>query len=694
MPIKRLSFENGVLEAVEDSVIPDGFASLLENWVPEPTGGLRCRRGWSSLTTTGAPTTRRIRGMGLYNRVANDVAITRVQFAQGTATTSPVAVSWPTATTANNLLLLVLTWQGATSAPTLTPPAGWTLAVKHTNVTGVAIYYKANASSESGSVSVTVSNSPRALDMALLEYSGIATSSPLDKTATNSGGGTVIHSGSTAVTTQASELCIAGLADTAAETMSSPSNSFSIVGQQSATSGDQMGTLEQIVSSIGAFNTSVLTSTSNPNFGAIATFKGVVTASAKQLLVAHNTLSAYTIYRIDRDAPTTWTSTDTVSVASTSHVSFAAGLLNILYVNQNFATIRRWDNSAAAAIAGSPAGRALNFHKGRFHAAGTTANPSRVWYSDLGSYATWGASSYFDVKLDDGDYVVDLCTFEDGELIAKENSLHYLSGSGPDDFDLHPLNAGSGYYGRCICPTSFGAVVAAKNQIWLVTGEAPDLISRPIEESYSAQGSFVTTAFIDNIVYVCDEATGTVYAWDPQANVWWVEKVASPTSEGPAHVLSEPYAGRFYYGPQAATTYSLATYRDHPKGSRARDESLAQTFRADTREMWLGMEDFEGNVAVTPQKLFLQIKQRGGDATETGITVTPVYDGTAETGNAIRTISPRASAGTYWEAVQLGSKKGIRSAKFQFEQTVAASQTSLMEIEQAFIGYDVTERNK
>lgn len=59
-----VTFERGLLDQQEASVLPNGFATLLDNWVPEPTGGLRVRPKWLQASTTGwAGGT--VRGLGI-----------------------------------------------------------------------------------------------------------------------------------------------------------------------------------------------------------------------------------------------------------------------------------------------------------------------------------------------------------------------------------------------------------------------------------------------------------------------------------------------------------------------------------------------------------------------------------------------------------------------------------------------------
>jgi len=105
------------------------------------------------------------------------------------------------------------------------------------------------------------------------EYSGIATSSYLDKTAVAASSGTSTSTGTTATTSQASELWIGGITveDNSAQT--SPTNGFTLldgaVYQQMS-----VAYLEKIVSATGTANSGTTISSSQRYAGCIATFKG------------------------------------------------------------------------------------------------------------------------------------------------------------------------------------------------------------------------------------------------------------------------------------------------------------------------------------------------------------------------------------------------------------------------------------
>lgn len=219
-----------------------------------------------------------------------------VQHVSANATSSAggtisLAPSWPGATVAGRLLIAIygVTSQGPTPLATITPPAGWTLAVSGTCDLGngggrirLSIYYIENAASQSGTSSWTSSGgymSGARAALSLLEYSGIVTSSSLDKTATGAaatnGGGfpytndTVATTGTTGATSQNSELCICGIMAT--PTLSSITGSFTV---QETQLGSNYIAADRIVSATGTYVATMTLNTAGCFAGAMATFKG------------------------------------------------------------------------------------------------------------------------------------------------------------------------------------------------------------------------------------------------------------------------------------------------------------------------------------------------------------------------------------------------------------------------------------
>jgi len=120
------------------------------------------------------------------------------------------------------------------------------------------------------------------------EYSGVATTSFLDKTAVNGGTSGTSTTGTTAATTQPNELLIGSIFayyGSAAVTQSAPTNSFTLrdgVNQSNANGDYSMGYLEQIVSSTGAYSSGTTNSSTSARWSAcIATFvSAAITVSA------------------------------------------------------------------------------------------------------------------------------------------------------------------------------------------------------------------------------------------------------------------------------------------------------------------------------------------------------------------------------------------------------------------------------
>jgi hypothetical protein len=851
---------------------------VLENLVPEPTGGLRARRGWNNASTTGAPATRRNRGIGSFTtagtfstpalRQSQDgvgqgtatavawplstadgslaLAGLRakarpklVQKAEGTQSGSSAGATWASATTAGNLLIaLVFGVEGTTNtAPTITPPAGWVQAATSTysnapsNGAGrVSIYYIANASSRSGTETFSISGTG-GVRIILMEHSGVATASPLDKTATNSGDSSTPTTGTTVATTQADELCIGALGIDGS-TFSNPINGFTLEETISGLAG-----LTKVVEITGAQSTGATASFSGDWAGCIATFKAdttaptltppagwtavqtdtegpmratlyhitdadprsgsesftldrncdwalslaeytggltfdtavdavasgtstapsvagagattltgaqkvlligfigvgqdgsaqsapgggfavvdgvdegllyskVITANEtptvsatlsvsapwvaivsayesgstgepqSHLLVADDDGTNFDILAIlvESLASGSWTSADADLVVADRSlpVAFASGLGLAIWTHPGMANTRKWDGTTAANLGGiPPEGRAAAFYRNRFFIGST----DDLYFTALGNAEDWTGTDAGNLAVGqgDGEDIEDLAVLADGLVIAKRNSLWFLSGTGPDNFELHPLIPGKGYPGRCLCPTPYGVVVASQKQVWLWSGGAPQVISDGIEGQYDVGGAYVTTAYADDVAYICDRGTGTIWAYDLRREAWWTETIQT-ASEKPATIAS--HEDHLLYGPSAGTVISLLAYRDEPGGERQRDRGIAETLRATSPLIPLPIDR-----PFTPLHLFLQVRQRGGDSTDAGLVITPVYNDDEATA---KTVSPKDGGDQVFRTrVDVPSAKALFRVRLELEQTMTTTDEAVLEVERA-----------
>jgi hypothetical protein len=186
------------------------------------------------------------------------------------AGSNTVSASWTKATKTGDLLIAIFSYDN--SGDTIIPPSGgWTIAVSSVNSghATTTIYYILNAGTQSGSYTWT-SNNIRHMTIVLLEYSGVATSSALDKTANANGNSATVSTGNTASTGQAYELAMAVSGNT---TFTSLSSGWAEVGSVSNITGYITSVpIYKILSATGTQNATA-SITSQPWTGAIATFK-------------------------------------------------------------------------------------------------------------------------------------------------------------------------------------------------------------------------------------------------------------------------------------------------------------------------------------------------------------------------------------------------------------------------------------
>jgi hypothetical protein len=206
------------------------------------------------------------------------MAIAQVQKQTGSsADTSSVSATFGAGPTQNNLLVAV--YHSKDHYPTT--PTGWTKAAEIESWGVLTCFYKTAGAAESSTVTVSDGTGTSYQSLTILEYSGITTTTPLDKTATASSGGNVTTSqatGTTATTAQADELLIAavGVEYGAGIVFNNAwTNSFT---QQSNVTGNLLNeegstTAHRIVAATGTFTTTETWLNNARSEGLIATFK-------------------------------------------------------------------------------------------------------------------------------------------------------------------------------------------------------------------------------------------------------------------------------------------------------------------------------------------------------------------------------------------------------------------------------------
>jgi hypothetical protein len=199
--------------------------------------------------------------------------ITFVQVKSATPQTASasVAVTYPVAQTLGNLNIVAVGWNDTTSTVAgITDTRGntYTLAIGPTTGTGLrqSIYYAKNIAAGANTVTVTFSKAAAFVDFRVLEYSGLDTANPLDKTAGAVSSGTTASSG--AVTTTAANELIFGAGMTIAKFTGAGSGFVSRI----ITSPDADIAEDRTVTATGSYSATAPNSTSNWIMQ-VATFK-------------------------------------------------------------------------------------------------------------------------------------------------------------------------------------------------------------------------------------------------------------------------------------------------------------------------------------------------------------------------------------------------------------------------------------
>jgi hypothetical protein len=196
-----------------------------------------------------------------------------------------VSVAYTVAQTAGDLNVVIVGWGSSTATVgTVTDSSGnvYQLAVGPTvysdqsGTTQQSIYYAANiAAAGANTVTVTFTTAAAWPDIRILEYSGIATTSPLDVTAGAAGSSTSASSGP--ATTTVMNGLIVGADDTWTHT-TGPGSGFT---SRVITSPDGDIAEDKITTTVGSYTATAPISPSGPWVMQMAAFKGAPTGHCK-----------------------------------------------------------------------------------------------------------------------------------------------------------------------------------------------------------------------------------------------------------------------------------------------------------------------------------------------------------------------------------------------------------------------------
>lgn len=196
----------------------------------------------------------------------------------------------------------------------------------------------------------------------------------------------------------------------------------------------------------------VTTTATSYNTGDIFKYSGI--SQDSQLLVTDIGLygAGTSIYKINGLVPT-----NIYSSLTAGYPINTIQFINTLIIGNGKDSNLKYDGTTVSTLGGSsPNTSIFEVAYSRLFITGNPAHPNRVYYCDTGDIETWGASSYFDVRKNDGDKITGLKLFRDRLIIFKEYSIWVanVSGSTPStDWSNEILEDGIGCVaGRTITP--------------------------------------------------------------------------------------------------------------------------------------------------------------------------------------------------------------------------------------------------
>jgi hypothetical protein len=229
----------------------------------------------------------------------NLVSIGRVQSnAVAGSGVSSLSASFPSANTAGNLIVAFVRMSTTSQTVTLSDTAGnlYSTAVSQAQSSDgsqIQLFYATNIKGGANTVKATFSSANNHPFLAIYEYSGLSTNSPLDKTAAAQGSSSTPSSGSTAATASADELVFAGLGlPTSSSATVNPGAGYTLE-QQDAVANNSRAATEDLLAAASSNYAGNFTLNASANWSAVvATF--VASSSPSPLAITTATLPAGT----------------------------------------------------------------------------------------------------------------------------------------------------------------------------------------------------------------------------------------------------------------------------------------------------------------------------------------------------------------------------------------------------------------
>jgi hypothetical protein len=227
-----------------------------------------------------------------------------------------VRLAFPSANTAGNLILAFVRMSSTSQTVSVTDTIGnvYIDAVRQTQTSDghqLHLFYAKNVAGGPNTVTATFSGTNNHPWLAIYEYHGLSTASPLDRTSAAQGSSSAVSSGSTSVTSNANELVFAGVGLPAGYSGTETVGSGFILGQNST--GTSPGATESaLVTTTGSYAGTFALSSSTNWSALVATFSAAGVSNSVSITTSslpdgvQNTAYSISLTATGGTQPYTW----------------------------------------------------------------------------------------------------------------------------------------------------------------------------------------------------------------------------------------------------------------------------------------------------------------------------------------------------------------------------------------------------
>lgn len=241
----------------------------------------------------------------------------------------------------------------------------------------------------------------------------------------------------------------------------------------------------------------------------------------------------------------------------------------------------KWDPSGGfTAVAAIPKGQSCVIYKDRLHIVPgikSTANTSRLFFSDAANFDSWPGTNFVDVSQGDGQKLVDLTVMQDNLILFKQQSVFlFVYDVRPEDAVLREISSTIGVNGQF-------NIANYENQVYLFSsGWVYELINFDFNRINTKvpfiRDDTVPSPFSDEFVFlslledrlIC-RYYHKIYVYGLRTRTWseWESKEDNLHFFGPISTIRPATGNEYYSGSCIVAKTNVIKFLDKPTSSSA-----------------------------------------------------------------------------------------------------------------------------